>query len=108
MNRIKQLREEKGITQSELGKVLNVEHSAISKYEKEIVPLQDSTIKKLCEYFDVSSDYLLGRSEVRNYKNVIKEVERKINTDPLYANLEKLSGEKRKIIDELVKTWLNE
>ena len=35
MNRIKQLREERGMTQPELGKVLNVQGAAMSKYENE-------------------------------------------------------------------------
>lgn len=60
MNRIKQLRTERGWTQEELGEKLNVKRAAISKYESGRIPLTDDTIKKLVTIFDKSSDYILG------------------------------------------------
>lgn len=63
MNRIKQLREERGMTQPELGKVLNVQGAAMSKYENEKIPLTTETIKTLAEFFGVSTDYLLGKTD---------------------------------------------
>jgi transcriptional regulator with XRE-family HTH domain len=66
MNRIRQLREEFGITQSDLSKRLNVQAAAISKYETERVHLTEETIKKLSNYFGVSADYLLGNSDIRD------------------------------------------
>lgn len=59
MNRIKQLREKNGITQEKLGQLIGVQSSAISKYEKGIVPLTDDTIRELCKIFNVTSDYLI-------------------------------------------------
>ena len=47
MNRLKLLREEKRMKQSELGKLLNVQDAAISKYESGKVPLTDDTLLKL-------------------------------------------------------------
>lgn len=69
MNRIKQLREEKGWTQAKLGKLLNVQKAAVSKYELGKIPITDSTIMKLVEIFDETSDYILGITDVRNKKN---------------------------------------
>ncbi len=66
MNRIKQLREERGMTQPELGKVINVQGAAMSKYENEKIPLTTDTIKALSEYFEVSTDYLLGNTDIMN------------------------------------------
>ena len=63
MNRIKQLREELGMTQPELGKVLNVQGAAMSKYENEKIPLTSDTIKTLAEFFGVSTDYLLCKTD---------------------------------------------
>lgn len=50
MNRLKLLREEKRMKQSELGKLLNVQDAAISKYESGKVPLTDDTLLKLSKY----------------------------------------------------------
>lgn len=66
MNRIKQLRNEKNINQDVLARLLGLEIAGISKLETERVPLKDEYILKLAEYFDVSTDYLLGKSDIRN------------------------------------------
>lgn len=68
INRIKELREEMGWTQEELGKMLNVNGPAISKYENGRTPLTDETIKKLAEIFDESADYILGLNNTRKEK----------------------------------------
>ena len=59
MNRIKDLRQAQGLTQEELGKKLNVQKSAISKYEKGIVIPNGDVLKRLSAIFNVSTDYLL-------------------------------------------------
>lgn len=66
MNRIKQLRNEKDIKQDVLAKLLGLEVAGISKLETGRVPLKDEYIVKLAEYFNVSTDYLLGKTDVRN------------------------------------------
>ncbi|MBR5823773.1 MAG: helix-turn-helix transcriptional regulator [Paludibacteraceae bacterium] len=58
--KIKELRKAHDMTQSELGELLGVKKSAIQKYEAgEIVNLKLSIVKKLCEIFKVTSDYLI-------------------------------------------------
>jgi transcriptional regulator with XRE-family HTH domain len=54
-NIIKILRQEKGLTQEELGEYLGVKKSAIQKYESgAIVNLKVATIRKLCDLFEVA------------------------------------------------------
>ena len=72
MNRIKQLRNEKKINQDVLAKLLGLEIAGISKLETGRVPLKDEYIVKLAEYFGVSTDYLLGKSDIRNPEELNK------------------------------------
>ena len=65
MNNIRVLREERGIRQEELGKALFLASSAVSALENGKRVLTEDVIIRLCTYFNVSSDYLLGRSRVR-------------------------------------------
>ena len=60
--RLKYLRKQKGMTQSQLAKLLNLTQSAIGKYEGQsgIVPNDDIKLR-IAEIFGVSVDYLLGR-----------------------------------------------
>lgn len=62
-NTIKELRTEAGMTQEELGMLLNVQNAAVSKYESGKVPLTGETLLKLSKIFNVSTDYLLGTEE---------------------------------------------
>lgn len=62
-NTIKELRTEAGVTQEELGMLLNVQNAAVSKYESGKVPLTGETLLKLSKIFNVSTDYLLGAEE---------------------------------------------
>lgn len=66
MNRLKLLREEKKLTQSDIAKLLNITIAAYSYYENEKRDMTPDTILKLADYFGVSTDYLLGKSDIRN------------------------------------------
>jgi len=62
MNRIKQLRKEKKMTQDDLATKLHLKRSVISKYENGVIQLTDSLILELTDLFNVTTDYLLGKS----------------------------------------------
>jgi transcriptional regulator with XRE-family HTH domain len=59
---LSELREDRGLTQRELSKILHTSNSSISAYEiGQRIPSIDILIK-LAEFFDVTTDYLLGIS----------------------------------------------
>ena len=62
MNRMRELRQEHGWTQAQLGKRISVSKSTISEYESEKHQLDPPTICALCDLFGCTADYLLGRS----------------------------------------------
>ncbi len=64
--RIKLLREEKELSQLELAKILNISNSTLSQYEAGNRVPGDDIKKKIANYFNVSVDFLLGRTEERN------------------------------------------
>ena len=64
MNRLKDLRRQRGMSQEDLGSLLGVQKAAVCKYEVGRVPLPNDVLVKLCDLFDVTSDYLLGRDEM--------------------------------------------
>lgn len=66
MNRIKLLREEKNMTQQELADKLQGAKSSIAMYENEERKPSLEVLLKLAEIFNVSTDYILGISDIRN------------------------------------------
>lgn len=65
-DRLKELRTEKGILQRELADYLKVSRVTITQYETGNRSPDDEIKKKIAEYFNVSLDYLMGASDVRN------------------------------------------
>ena len=63
--RLKSLREEKGLTQQELGEIFKISRSSISKYEAGERRPDPPSLKAFSEYFCVSVDYLLGITDSR-------------------------------------------
>ena len=58
--KLKELREEKAISQMKLSKIVGITQAAIARYELNITEPKASDIKKFCLFFGVSSDYLIG------------------------------------------------
>ena len=58
--RLKELRIEKGITQAELAKELQVSQRSISSWETGFRQPDFETLEILAKYFNVTTDYLLG------------------------------------------------
>lgn len=67
--RIKFLREEKELSQLKFAKTLNISNSTLSQYEAGNRIPGDEIKKKIAEYFNVSLDYLMGASNIRNPYN---------------------------------------
>ena len=67
-DRLKALRLEKGITQQQLADKLGLVHASVSAYERNAKYPSVETLIKLCNFFCVSSDYLLGLSDSMELK----------------------------------------
>lgn len=96
--RLRKLRKEKGINQTELGNILGLSTSAIGMYEQGRRTPDQETLKKIADFFDVSIDYLLGRTDDRKPPEKIEET---TNTNDIDARLTK--KDKRDIAKELEK-----
>jgi len=65
MNRVKQLREEKGLKQTELALMLEISQGTLSNWERGVHDPDNETLGQLAQIFDCSVDYLLGRSDMQ-------------------------------------------
>lgn len=64
-SRIKQLRENRGLIQELLASELGITQQMLSKYERDISLIKVDILKKIAKYFNVTTDYLLGVSDVK-------------------------------------------
>jgi len=64
-SRIKQLRENRELIQEILASELGITQQMLSKYERDVLCIKVDVLKRIAEYFNVTTDYLLGVSEVK-------------------------------------------
>ena len=66
-----ELRKEKGLSQKEAAAKLGISQALLSHYEKGIRECGHSFLMRVADFYDVSCDYLLGRTTERNDFNAI-------------------------------------
>ncbi|WP_059105918.1 helix-turn-helix domain-containing protein [Shouchella shacheensis] len=62
-DRIAQLRNKQNLTQAGLADKIGISRASLSHYEKSRREPDYATLKKLADFFDVSTDYILGRDQ---------------------------------------------
>ena len=87
MNRLRFLRNERSESLEKIAKYLNVTIQTISNYENEKRDMTPETILKLAEYFSVSTDFLLGKSDLRNSQNNVNINSKQIYMAPVYGKI---------------------
>jgi transcriptional regulator with XRE-family HTH domain len=64
--RIKKLREKRNWLQKDVGEKIGVSSATINRYEKGLRQPDPDTINRLCDIFNTTTDYLLGRTDNPN------------------------------------------
>lgn len=77
--RLKQLREELNMTQKELADKLGISRAAVGLYEQGKRNVDNDTLLKLSEIFNVSADYLLGNTDI---KMPVDKISSALSDDP--------------------------
>ena len=71
MNRLRDLREDKDLKQKDISEIFNIDQSNYSKYELEKIDIPLKLLIKLSEFYNTSTDYILGlTNEIKPYPKV--------------------------------------
>lgn len=103
MLHLKELRKKKGLTLSEVAAAMGVSRQAYSYYENNKRDPDTAMVKALAEFYEVSTDYLLGRNE--------PETKRLLNDPEVQeiANLyDKLPEEKKALVLAMARAMAND
>ena len=95
-DRIRELREEKGLTQLALSNELYVKQQSVAQWEKGERDLKSGMIIQIAKYFGVTTDYLLGLSEYRTAQAADIGAVTGLTEDSI-ANLKEISKEEYEI-----------
>lgn len=115
-DRIRNLREEAGMTQVELGKLIGVSDRVLGYYEtNERFPKKQEVILNLARVFRVSTDYLLGRDgefiqEVNEQYGEVESIQAQQflkNAETLFAGGEVIEDDKDEVFRILTKIYID-
>ena len=101
--KLRELREDKGLSQKQLGEILNIGHKTISDYERGVSSPDIITLKQFADYFQVSMDLLVATEEDMKAKlfdyyfaSVVKQI-----------SDEKLNDEQKQHLLSIIKGTVN-
>ncbi len=96
-SRIKELRENRRLIQAILASELNITQQSLSKYERDITTIKIDILKNIAEYFNVTTDYLLGVSDVKRdlqgQMKMNKDIDEYYDLIEVYKGLDKYDKE---------------
>lgn len=117
MNRLKELRKEKKLTQQELADMIGTTKLTVSNWENDKHVIKSDKAKKLADFFGVSVGYLLGYESDRELRNALAHGVAKHSDDKLLEllnekiefesfNIEKYNKAKTELIEHIDKMLL--
>lgn len=104
--RLRQLRDEKKMTQQEVADSLDVDRTTYTKYESGKSTPDANMLQKIAAFYDVSVDYILGRTNVRNSNNTDEDFPEDVIV--LMRSVSKLTDKQKEIVKRLVQEFINE
>lgn len=104
---LKQLREQTNKTQEETAKALGIKRSAYSHFENNRNNPDNETLVKMANYFDVSTDYLLGRSTPdRKYIEQETDLDKAIDESRSFDG-KPISDHDREVVKKILRGYFN-
>jgi transcriptional regulator with XRE-family HTH domain len=100
--RLLSLRKQKNLSQTELGKIVDVHYSHIGRYERGISRPAADTLKRMADALGVSSDYLIEGTTADAAKAKFEDRELLLQ----FQEVEKLEEEDKQVVKKLIDAFL--
>ena len=105
LTNLRQLREERNITQKELAKAVGVVQQSINRYENEDTEPELCVLKRLADYFNTSVDYIIGHTEFRSKAGAAGDYHLDSSEAELIALFRTLTDEQKACIEMTARTF---
>lgn len=107
-DRLKSLRKKAGLTQKEIAEKLNIKQQSYSRWENSTSKPSRKTLEILSNFFNVSTDYLLGNTNLKQKipegEELEKELDRAIDNSVGFEG-EPVSDHDREVIKEVLRNY---
>lgn len=104
--RLKELRKEANLTQKQVAEHFNISQSAYAQWETGKLNPKKETIQMFADFFNVSTDYLLGKTDIKNSSDIDEDaleqsLKKSIGFNGKPATDEEIENMKNALIDYL-------
>ena len=106
--RIKQLRQEKGISQQALADAIGVSQPSINKYENHGIEPDIALLRQMADYFCTSVDYIIGRTDERRPIEPTEAWDLNMAEAELVDSYRRMDARQRACVDLVVQTLRRE
>ena len=103
---IRGLRKQRKISQTELAKILHVSQQTVTAWETGKAEPSSSAISSLADYFNVTTDYLLGRDVKEENSTDTKDLAKIMDSIMTY-NGKELNQHDKDVVEGLISAYLN-
>jgi len=108
LENLKKLREAKGISQKALADQIGISQQSINKYENHNIEPDIHTLTRLADYFDTSVDYLIGYTTLSRRIEAFSPYDLNSTEASLINGYRKLNPKRRKLLQSLIESYLEE
>ena len=77
--KLKAIRERIGPTQREIAEILGIQRGLYAQYETEYTVIPIKHLNTICNYFNISLDYIFGFKETTLYKDSRRDIDKKLS-----------------------------
>ena len=107
-DKLKFLRKHQELTQAEVAKQINIDHTTYCRYEKGVYQPDFDTLKRIAKFFNVSIDYLLENENIVSDREDVVDFNQFVMSGRYTINSKFPSRSDRRIINNMVKAVFNE
>lgn len=106
LKRIKQLRNEMGISQRQLGEIVGISQQSVNKYENHNIEPDLQTLIDIADYFDTSVDYIIEHTDKREVRENLSGQGFTIKEKKLLEKYRKLNTSEKESIELIINNYL--
>ena len=99
--RLKSLRKEQNLTQQKIAEKLNISRGSYAQWETERTQPSSKSLETLANFFNVSTDYLLGNTDNKNSTKFEDDLEESLNTAKAFSG-KPISEHDREVMREIL------
>ena len=99
--RLKSLRKEQNLTQQKIAEKLNISRGSYAQWEAQRTQPSSKSLETLADFFNVSTDYLLGNTDNKNSTKFEDDLEESLNTARAFSG-KPISEHDREVMREIL------